>query len=106
MALFAGAEQRRWVEQQSRATLERAVLQIARQLPESANWDALADSLGAEFGYRVTLIDATGRVIGDSQVAGDELANVENHAGRPEVKAALHGMTGGASRRSRTVAQD
>jgi two-component system phosphate regulon sensor histidine kinase PhoR len=106
MGLFAAQEQRRWVEQQSRATLERAVLQIARQLPESANWDALADSLGVDLGYRVTLIDATGRVVGDSQVAGDELANVENHAGRPEVKAALHGMTGGASRRSRTVGQD
>ena len=106
MALFAGAEQRRWIEQQSRATLERVVLQMAGHLPERADWDALADSLGAESDYRVTLIDATGRVIGDSQVAGDELANVENHAGRPEVRAALHGATGSASRRSRTVAQE
>jgi two-component system phosphate regulon sensor histidine kinase PhoR len=106
MALFAGAEQRRWVEQQSRATLERTCVQIARHLPQRADWDALADSLGHELGLRVTLIDGTGRVIGDSQVAGDELGRVENHAGRPEVKAALHGQSGGASRRSRTVGQE
>ena len=106
MGLFAAQEQRRWVEQQSRATLERTVSTLAQGLPAQANWDALADSLGAALSLRVTLIDSTGRVIGDSQVAGDELVRVENHAGRPEVKAALHGETGGASRRSRTVGQE
>ena len=106
MALFAGAEQRRWVEQQSRATLERTATQMARNLPERADWDALADSLGGDLSLRVTLIDRAGRVIGDSQVAGDELAQVENHAERPEVKAALGGRPGSASRRSRTVGQE
>ncbi|MGH7741634.1 MAG: ATP-binding protein [Candidatus Eiseniibacteriota bacterium] len=106
MGLFAAQEQRRWVEQQSRSALERTVTTLAQHLPPRARWDALADSLGAELGLRVTLIDGVGRVIGDSQVAGDELARVENHAGRPEVAAALHGSTGGASRRSRTVGRE
>ena len=106
MVWFAAQEQRRWVQHQSRAALERTALQVARHLPESADWDALADSLGDDLGYRVTLIDAAGRVIGDSQVAGADLPQVENHAGRPEVSAALRGATGEAARRSRTIGQE
>ena len=52
---------------------------------------SLADALGEASGSRVTLIDRTGRVVGDSEVSGDRLPEVENHAARPEVAAALQG---------------
>ena len=54
-------------------------------------------------GSRVTVIAADGRVLGDSEVPVDELARVENHAGRPEVRAALAGRPGRDLRVSETV---
>jgi len=67
--------------------------------------DALADSLGAAAGLRVTLVSRDGTVLGDSEVETRRLPSVENHAARPEVAAALAGRTGVADRASATVAQ-
>ena len=61
--------------------------------------DALANAAGGALDHRVTLIDSTGRVIGDSEFDGPALALLENHATRPEVAAARRGDTG-ISRRS------
>ena len=52
---------------------------------------------------RVTLIAPTGRVLGDSEVGVDDLARVENHAGRPEVREALEGRAGRDLRTSATL---
>jgi len=68
-----------------------------------AHLDAIADRAGRAAGARVTLIDASGAVVGDSDVPLDRLALVENHAGRPEVRAALSGRVGQNARRSATV---
>ncbi len=68
--------------------------------------DPLADRLGAALGARVTVIGQDGRLLGDSDVALEGLAGVENHAGRPEVKAALQRGAGTARRRSATVDVD
>ncbi len=57
-------------------------------------------SFGAVSGVRFTVIAADGTVLGDSQ--GDPRA-MENHAGRPEVAAALSGQPGRADRFSATV---
>jgi two-component system phosphate regulon sensor histidine kinase PhoR len=54
-------------------------------------------------GARVTLIATNGVVLGDSEVAVEDLPKVENHAGRPEVQAALAGRAGHDQRRSTTV---
>jgi len=63
---------------------------------------AVASSGAAE--ARVTLVAADGRVLADSDVDASALPAVENHAGRPEVAAALRaGRTGVATRRSETV---
>lgn len=56
--------------------------------------DSLADAAGGVLGVRVTLIDAGGRVLGDSDFDGDALVNLENHASRPEVAAAMRGAAG------------
>ncbi len=56
--------------------------------------DTLVHHLGAATGHRLTLIDRTGLVIADSDFPLDQLGNLENHATRPEVVAALAGRTG------------
>ena len=52
---------------------------------------------------RVTLIVPDGRVLGESERGLAELAALENHAGRPEVRAALAGGIGRDLRRSATI---
>ena len=108
MTVLASHEQRNWLIEQQQSGLEqlagRAVADAAARLaaaPDQA--PGLADSLGAAFARRVTLMDRAGRVIGDSDVAHEALAAVENHAHRPEVAAALAGRIGHATRSSRTV---
>ncbi len=72
---------------------------------DPARWDALADRLGDVAGARVTLIASDGRVLGDSYVPLAALAGVENHAARSEVREALAGRTGSATRLSETLRQ-
>ena len=98
--------QRRELEHQRIAELTRSARALAAALPAQAEWDSLADALGAMVGSRVTLMDRTGQVIGDSEVPRSELARIENHAHRSEMKSALQGQVGHAVRRSRTVGHD
>jgi two-component system phosphate regulon sensor histidine kinase PhoR len=51
--------------------------------------DSLARAITDRIGYRVTLIDPNGVVLGDSYVDPSELARMENHADRPEVRGVL-----------------
>jgi two-component system phosphate regulon sensor histidine kinase PhoR len=54
-------------------------------------------------GARISVIAADGRVLGDSEVPVEDLPRVENHAGRPEVRAALAGGVGRHRRTSATI---
>ena len=64
--------------------------------------DALAKSLGEQTGTRITIIAADGTVLGDSE---EEPVQMENHAGRPEVVAALNSGFGTSTRYSTTLGQ-
>ena len=77
---------------------------LPSQTPERA--DPLADRLGAALSARATLIDATGRVLGDSSLSLGQLATLENHRDRPEFQAALLGGRGVASRTSATTGEE
>jgi two-component system phosphate regulon sensor histidine kinase PhoR len=68
-----------------------------------ADLDALARRAAQSSESRVTIIAADGRVLADSEVPSRELSHVENHAGRPEVRAALGGRVGRDLRRSATI---
>lgn len=70
---------------------------------DRAAMEQLSNDLAAAAGKRVTIIAADGTVIGDSD---RDPALLENHAGRPEVHAALVGRVGQASRHSTSVDQD
>ncbi len=97
--------------------LERSLLQQAtRELVRSARlltrWsadepfsDALADRLARDAALRVTLIDPEGWVLGESDAPPERLPELENHAERPEVRAALEGRIGSDRRASATVAR-
>ncbi|MDD2772129.1 MAG: ATP-binding protein [Elusimicrobiales bacterium] len=65
-----------------------------------------AAALARACGCRVTFISPGGAVLGDSQVLADRLDAVENHSGRPEVRAALRGGEEYDIRRSRTVGEE
>ncbi|HET8656628.1 MAG TPA: ATP-binding protein [Longimicrobiaceae bacterium] len=68
--------------------------------------DSLADWLGALSGRRVTVVARDGTVLGDSDLRPSELAHVENHAHRPEIRAALAGHVGEDIRTSHTLGFD
>ena len=69
----------------------------------TADLQALAVRVGAASGTRVTLIAPDGTVLGDS---AESPAQMENHADRPEVAAALRGGRGTDVRHSATVGYD
>ena len=80
--------------------LKTEALLVAVQWTPSTDADALANRLGRETGHRVTIIDSTGRVIGDSEFDHPELDRLENHSTRPEVAAARTSGVGSSQRRS------
>jgi two-component system, OmpR family, phosphate regulon sensor histidine kinase PhoR len=67
-----------------------------------ANPAAAAPELGRLFGLRVTLVDLEGVVLGDSGVPDGDVRNMESHASRPEIQAALEGRIEVLERRSPT----
>lgn len=85
--------------------LERQARLLAREIGDRPFTDSLADRLGGQVRHRVTLIGPDGQVEGDSDIPTGRLPAVENHAGRPEVSAALSGRVGTAARASETVAR-
>jgi two-component system phosphate regulon sensor histidine kinase PhoR len=106
VTLLAIRQQRAWVADRTAESLERAARYVAVGLSQAGDWESVAARLGTTLGYRVTFVDSTGRVLGDSEVPPGRLAAVENHAGRPEVRNALGGRTGRSLRHSRTIGVD
>ncbi len=62
-----------------------------------------ADRLAALFSYQVTLMAPDGRVLADTRVAPGDAPLLENHADRPEVRAAREGRLESVERRSATT---
>jgi two-component system, OmpR family, phosphate regulon sensor histidine kinase PhoR len=68
-----------------------------------ADADTVAHAISGLVQYRVTLIDTSGVVLGDSHVSPGRLAQVENHRERAEVQGALSGHESFSMRNSATV---
>jgi two-component system, OmpR family, phosphate regulon sensor histidine kinase PhoR len=70
------------------------------------NPDSLANAAGDALERRVTLIDATGVVTGDSEFDGERLRALENHLNRPEIVAARDSGIGRATRASASAGDE
>lgn len=101
---FEHAAQRRELIDHEAGVLLRLTREVARSAVASgAGWSAVADSIDARVGVRVTVISGDGRVLADSRA---DHTIMENHADRPEVRAALDGRVGTAIRRSATLGEE
>jgi two-component system phosphate regulon sensor histidine kinase PhoR len=89
---------------EARALLVRDLVgEIPVDREHAGELDAIADRAARASGARVTLVSRDGGVVGDSDVPGDALARVANHADRPEIASAFVGSIGTSARRSSTV---
>ena len=92
------------LEDRAVGQLSRTARLIGEDFRDRPFSDSLADRLGEITDLRVTLISRDGSVIGDSEIDPARLPEVENHADRPEVAAALRGAVGHDTRASETIA--
>ena len=65
----------------------------------------LVEDYSEEMGIRLTFIDPSGSVMGDS-VEGDAYTTMENHLGREEIKEAILTGTGNSRRKSSTLGSE
>ena len=79
---------RRNITDEITANLAREARLVALQWTPERNADSLANASGKALEQRVTLIDSSGTVLGDSDFDGEALRHLENHSTRPEVVAA------------------
>jgi signal transduction histidine kinase len=80
--------------------LAREARLVAAMWAGAPDAEAFATTAGSSLGHRVTLIDSSGRVIGDSRFDLAGLEHLENHSTRPEVEQARRSGTGSALRTS------
>lgn len=85
--------------------LVRYLLRARAPVDGNTGLAAYVDSLGPHLGFRLTYI-VGGRVVADSDVTTAGVAEMENHADRPEVRDALAGGYGQDVRLSHTLGRD
>ncbi len=105
LAVLETRVQRRWLLDRSREELVRDVRQVAVALADDppevrAAPQGTVAALDSALARRITLIAPDGRVIADSRADAHVL---ENHANRPEFRAAMAGRVGTSVRRSHTL---
>jgi len=86
--------------------LSTAVPILAEALPDTSDAEFLqqwAERQDTRTGVRVTVIEASGKVLADSQF---NPAKMDNHANRPEIKEAWHAGTGSSVRFSPTLSKN
>jgi len=79
---------------------------LATQWKRGVDPDSLADEAGVATGHRITLIDSSGHVVGDSEFDGPALQGLENHNTRPEVVAARSNGMGSVKRMSPSTGEE
>jgi two-component system, OmpR family, phosphate regulon sensor histidine kinase PhoR len=87
----------------TQAQLIAELLSQSSTISSDQDLDDEADRLGELMQTRVTLIATDGRVLGDSDLEGQALTDVENHLQRPEVQQARAQGVGVVARYSTTV---
>ena len=106
IVLIAGGRLRGRLVEEKRDELERVGRLIAADWSSGVDAEELARRAGGALGYRVTLIDSTGVVVGDAEFGPEALRRLENHLGRPEIVAARAHGVGVSSRHSASAGDD
>ena len=88
------------------AQLQREARLLAAQWTVPAAADVIADAAGLATGHRVTLIDTSGVVLGDSEFDSPRLQTLQNHLDRPEVRDAIARGSGSARRMSASAGDE
>jgi two-component system phosphate regulon sensor histidine kinase PhoR len=107
-ALIAASLRRQTYERIERALVSEArlaaeLLSHRAAVTAEAELQQEAQVVGRDSGARITLIDAGGRVVGDSSQTDASLAQLENHLDRPEVSGARQRGIGIETRSSATL---
>jgi len=84
--------------EETAAQLLREARLVAAQWHPRLDVDSLANAAGRALGHRVTLIDSTGKVVGDSEFDRPALDALENHLTRYEISEAARTGSGAARR--------
>ena len=103
---IAGSRLRDRLAEETRRELEREARLVGSAWHRGIDADSLANADGAALGRRVTLIDSTGVVIGDSEFEGESLKHLQNHLDRPEVVSAKRDGVGYSTRLSPSAGDD
>ena len=103
---IAGGRLRNRLAEETRRELEREARLVATEWRAGLDADSLANVAGLALGRRVTLIDSTGVVRGDSEFDGEDLHHLQNHSTRPEVIAAKATGIGSSMRSSASAGDD
>ena len=106
IVLIAGGRLRNRLVDEKRDELERVGRVIATQWGAGVNAEELARRAGGALGYRVTLVDSTGVVVGDAEFGPEALRRLENHLDRPEIVAARSRGVGVSRRHSESAGDD
>ncbi len=88
---------------QAQARLMSDEMILALVADNLARLQELAHGLAAQVSVRVTVIALDGRVLADSERTFEQIARMDNHLGRPEVRASISEGVGTAIRRSGTT---
>jgi len=82
---LSGERLRNRLRELTAAQLGREARLVALQWRPGVDADMLANAAGASLGHRVTLVDSSGTVLGDSEFDRDALRALQNHNNRPEI---------------------
>ncbi|MEO7366403.1 MAG: histidine kinase dimerization/phospho-acceptor domain-containing protein, partial [Gemmatimonadaceae bacterium] len=85
IAAIVDSRLRKNITQENETSLTREARLVAVQWAPGRNADSLAHSAGTALERRVTLIDSSGTVVGDSNFDTAGLRSLQNHSTRPEV---------------------
>ncbi len=83
--------------------MEPDILPVFLTSPTTYSIQPLVSELAERGNCRVTVIDRSGQVLGDSEKTVDAVPRMENHGDRPEIQAALAGQVGTSLRHSQTM---
>ncbi len=106
VVLIAGGRLRDRLVDEKRDELARVGRVIAAQWQAGTDPDSVAHRAGNALGYRVTLIDSAGVVVGDAEFGSEARRRLENHYRRPEIIEARERGLGVSLRHSASAGDD